>query len=406
MKKIIILGAGFGGLAAAKTLLKQKENLQITLIDKNPAHIVHGNLYEVATSPEDLTSMVELKRSVAIPLNEIFPPNDLKLVTETITEVDLNRNIVKCGEKSFEYDYLISALGSGPNFFAIPGAKDFGLTMMSAIDALKIRSQVELAIQMHKLDPKKPVINVMVVGGGVGGVEVAAELQKMIDFLAWENDYTRSKISTTIIERSPSVLKGFPDKVVQLATARLHALGVKLQLNTTIQKVNSHNVISDQGQYNYDVLVWTGGVSANSLPGNIQTPLAIGKRIEVNDFFQISNHPNVYVIGDQCCHFGPTSEPLPGTASQAIDHAEYVARRILLLSKNKKSYKHECRLYPFVIPMGGKWAIFSSQKLLISGYFGYVIRQLVWLRYFVSILGYLRGFHWWLRSNELYSRND
>lgn len=406
MKKIIILGAGFGGIAATKTLLKQKANLHITLIDKNPAHIVHGNLYEVATSPEELTSLVELKRSVAIPLKEIFYPKDVEIITGTVTEVDFKNNIVKCGEKTFSYDFLISALGSGPNFFAIPGAKDFGLTMQSATDALKIRSQVELAIQMHKLDVKKPIINIMVVGGGVGGVEVAAELQKMIDFLAWENDYPRSKITTTIIERSPSVLKGFQDKVVQLATSRLLNLGVKLQLNNTIQKVNSHNVISDQGQYNYDVLIWAGGVSANPLPGNIQTPLFFGKRIEVNDFFQLAGHSNVYVIGDQCCHFGPTGEPLPGTASQAIDHAEYVASRILLLIKNKKSDKHECRLYPFVIPLGGKWAIYSSKTLLVSGRFGYMIRQFVWLRYFVSILGYLRGFHWWLRSNELYSRND
>lgn len=406
MKKIIILGAGFGGIAVAKSLLKQNAQAEITLIDQNSDHIIHGNLYEVATSPEELTRLGELKRCVAVPLQEIFQDLPINIVQAKVEGVDLAQKIVKTVGHTFTYDYLVSALGAGPNYFAIPGAKEFSLTLLSATDALRIRSQIETAIQVHKSDYKKKVVNIVVAGGGVAGVEVSAELQKMIDFLAWENNYPRLKVITTIIERSQTVLSGFPKKVIRVGTQRLQDLGIKLQTNSSITRVEHGQVYTDQAQLPFDVLIWTAGVSANGLPGPIQTPVAIGKRIEVNEHFQLDEFRSVYVIGDQCCRHDSQGNPLPGTASQAIDHARFVAQSIALGLKNRKPLSHSCKSYPFVIPLGGKWAIFSSRNLFLKGRLGYLVRQLVWLRYFVEILGLFSGIHWWLRSNELFSRND
>lgn len=406
MKKIVILGAGFGGVAAAKALLKQNIQAEIILVDQSSDHIIHGNLYEVATSPEELTKLTELKKSVAVPLNEIFKDTPVKLVKGWVNEVDLAKQVLTVGDKNLPYDFLVAALGAGPNYFAIPGAKENALTMLSATDALRIRSRIELVIQTHKNDTRKAVVNIVVAGGGVAGVEVAAELQKMIDFVAWQNNYSRSKIMTTIIERSETVLNGFPARAITSATQRLRSLGIKLQTNSTIQNITNHDVITDQGQFPYDVLIWTAGVSANSLPGPVQTPVSVGKRIEVNELFQLQEFRNVYVIGDQCCHHDELGNPLPGTASQAIDHARFVAKALTYSIKNRAPMVHVCRKFPYVIPLGGNWAIFSSNNLFLSGYAGYLVRQLVWLRYFVSILGLFRGTHWWLRSTELFSRND
>ncbi len=406
MKKIVILGAGFGGIACAKALLKHKPNAQISIIDQSSDHIVHGNLYEVATSPEELTSLTELKRSVAVPIKEIFAGQPVEIIRARVDEVDLAKKTIRLGDKNLSYDVLVSSLGAGPNFFAIPGASENALTMLTAIDALKIRSRIETAIQTHKYDNRKPAINIIVAGGGVGGVELAAELQTMIDFLTWQNNYSRQKVMTTVVERAETVLNGFPQRVVEAGTERLRELGIKLQTNSTIKQVESANLVTDQGSFPFDVLIWTAGVSANSLPGPIQTPVSVGKRIEVNDQFQLNEFRSVYIIGDQCCRHDEQGNPMPGTASQAINHAEFVASSILATLKNQKHKNHSCLMFPFIIPMGGKWAIYSSNRLFFEGYFGYLVRQLVWLRYFASILGWWRGAHWWIRSSELYSRND
>ncbi|HMQ02001.1 MAG TPA: FAD-dependent oxidoreductase [Candidatus Doudnabacteria bacterium] len=405
-KQIVILGAGFGGIAAAKQLVKYPE-FEVTLIDQNPVHIIHGQLYEVATSPSELTSLPELKRSVEIPLLEVFSGTAVKIITARVESVNVLEQKVQAAGKSYRYDYLISALGSSPNFFAIPGADEHSLHFQTSYDALRIRTAVETALDLARLHTSLPVVNIIIAGGGVAGVEVAAELQGMLNYLSWQKNLSRNKIITTVIERSSAIISTFPERVQVVAAKRLQDLGVEVKLNTVIESVDKHFVNTNQGNLKYDIFIWAAGVRANPLPTIEQFPIKKGDRIEVDSCFRPPSNQSIFILGDQCSREDDNSGlPLPGTASQAIYQAKYVARAIRALAANQPLPKFQCQSFPYLIPLGPKWAIFASGNRLIAGYFGYLIRQLVWLRYYSSILGLRKGLHWLWRTAEIYSRND
>lgn len=405
-KQIVILGAGFGGIAAAKELIKQNRNFQITIIDRYPHHTIHGQLYEVATSPDELTSLPELKQSVEVPLSEIFPAKFVRIVVGDIEGIDLHAKVVTAANRKINYDFLVCALGSQPNFFAIPGSQDYALPFMSSYDALRIRGKIEASIQLAKTSLRHHGVNIIVAGGGVGGTEIAGELHGMLDYLSWRENYPREKIHVTIIDRGSAVLSSFPEKVQQTAAKRLQALSVTISTGTTIQSITKNSVLTDKGELPCDVLIWSAGVRANPLPTIPMLITKKGDRIEVDEYFRPTGFPNVFIIGDQCCRLDSSGNPLPGTASQAIDHAEYVAKAVTALAMNRQPEHYACRSFPFIVPLGAKWAIFSSGSWMIAGYFGYLIRQVVWLRYYISIMGFRHGVHWLLRTGELFSRND
>jgi len=132
-KQVIVIGAGFGGVRAALDLSKNPE-LSVTIIDQYPYHSVHGQLYEVATSPTELTAMPELKRSVELPLLQIFKNSPVKIVTAKVVDIKFASKTVIV-DKPYSYDYLVCALGSQPNFFSIPGASEHAWHFSSGYDA-------------------------------------------------------------------------------------------------------------------------------------------------------------------------------------------------------------------------------------------------------------------------------
>lgn len=404
-KQIIIIGAGFGGVRAALDLAKNPE-FAVTIIDQFPHHTVHGQLYEVATSPTELTMMPELKRSVELPLTQIFKNSPVKIITAKVTDINFHAKLVSAN-KNYGYDYLVCALGSQPNFFSIPGASEHALHFSSGYDALKIRGEIESTIALAKRDIKKKDIRFVIAGGGVAGVEVAAELQGMLNYLAWRENYPRHKMITSIIERSDNILSMFPPKVQTIAHQRLKALGVLLDTGVVIESISHQELQTNHGVKEFDVLIWAAGVRANPLPTTESISVKKGDRIEVDAQFRLLGQQDVFVLGDQCARIEDGSgNPLPGTASQAIHQAKYVVSAIKALSRNHQPPLFACQSFPYIIPLGPKWAIFYSDKIIVKGYLGYLMRQMYWLKYYISILGLFGGIHWLLRTTELFKRND
>ena len=405
-KQIVIIGAGFGGVAVAKKLAKQGGNFEIALINEYPHHSIHGQLYEVATSPEELTSLTELKTSVDILLTDIFINEPVKIVIGKVTEIDLVARKVVTPNKILSYDYLVCALGAQPNFFSIPGALEHALPFQSSFDAIRIRTQIETSVQMAKSNVRQPVVHVVIAGGGVAGCEMAAEMQGMLNFVAWKNNFPREKLLTTIVDRGETVLSSFPEPVRKIAAKRLSEFGVQAKLGTTIQSISKNSILTNSGELPYDVLIWAAGVRANPLPTKEEQETKKGDRVVVDEYFRLAGNQNVFVLGDQCGRLDETGNALPGTASQAIYQAGFVAAAVVSFANNQLPSGFACKQFPYLIPLGPKWAIFQSRNHLITGYFGYLIRQYVWLRYYCSILGFRRGVHWLLRTGELFSRND
>lgn len=405
--RVVILGGGFGGVACAREFSNKYPQFQVTLIDRSPYHVIHSNLYELASAPEELADLSKLKHTVAIPLQSIFKDTRVRVKQGKVRGIDAEKKMVHLEHGAMPYDYLISSLGAGPNFYGISGAQEYAIPLQSVGDALRIRNQVEFAVQTRRYATQSDVIRLMIAGGGIAGAEVAAELQGMLDFVAWKNGFDRAKIEIVIVEGTVQLLPGFNAKISRAVTQRLKLLGVTILTNLMISNVEDGMVTFSNGEKSaFDCLVWTAGVKALPLPLP-QPPLTSrGDRVEVDACFRVMGRQNIFTIGDQGCHHMPNGNPLPGTASQAIDQGRYIAQAIAALDKNVKPRKHECREYPFLIPLGGKWAIFSGKRLYIKGYFGYLIRQMVWLHYYISMLGVADGLRLYNRSSAEFSKND
>ncbi|MEZ4180085.1 MAG: FAD-dependent oxidoreductase [Candidatus Doudnabacteria bacterium] len=408
MKKIVIIGGGFGGLACAKSLLKRNKDFEITLIDKNPYHNIHGNLYEVATIPAELVDLRELKRSVNIPFAQIFKNQKINLVVGGVTAIDPERKKVLVGSSEYSYDYLVIAQGARANYYDTPGADQHALPLQTSYDALLIGSRVTQAIMELKTNLRKKSVDLVVVGGGVAGVEIAAEMRGMINFLCWENSISSEKVKLHIVERAPDVLAMMPHAVIYAAKKRLRELDVQIHTNKAITKITAHQIkTEDHKVMSYDVLIWTAGVKPEQLKfADRDMPLTLHGRCQVNGCFKAFENSTVFVVGDQSCFMDQYGNPLPGTAHQAIDEGHYVAKAIINFEKGQTPKPYHCKPAPMVITLGQRWAIFVNQRWMATGLIAYWIRELIWFRYFVSILGFGEGLHWLLRTENIYRRND
>ncbi len=404
-KKVVILGAGFGGIACARSLSKNK-SFEVIVIDKNPYHVVHGNLYAVASSPSDLTSQQEMYQSVNIPLKLIFEHQDIKFIQSEFLSIDSSKQKISLHGMSIDYGYLICSLGAQPNFFAIPGAQDYTLPLQTAEDALLLRSRIETAIIFKKNQVINRVVNIYIAGGGIAGVELAAELRMMSNFVSWENNFPADLVKITIVEMNSTILPGFENGVVSLTLERLKSLNIDLLTNTKINEFTKDHVKTATLNLNYDVAVWTAGVEAKKLPLT-DAILSKGSRVMVDQYFRVKNYDNIFSIGDQSCFLNSlTNMPLPGTAAQAVRQGRYIAHVIRSLNKNKKPSSYQCKTLPYCFPVGGKWVVFNYKQITVGGIMGYVLRELIWLKYFVSILGLFKGFHYKLRIQNLYIRDE
>ncbi len=407
-KQAVILGGGFGGISCAKSFARLYPHFDVTVIDQSANHVIHGNLYEVASSPEEIFDLKDLNQSVAVPYTKIFEGSRINFKQGKVVGIDAENNSVKLEHGSISYDYLISSLGAIPNYYGIEGAELYSIPLQRSSDALRIRDRIEFAVQSSRHDTQKDVVRFIVAGGGVAGIEVAAELQGMLDFVAWKNSYPREKIETVIIEGSGQLLPNFPARAVKDATARLESLGVKNITHRMISKVQSSMVEFSNGEkMEYDCLVWTAGVKACPLPMISSKPLVgRGDRVEVDEYFRVKNSKNIFAIGDQGCHHDKQGNPLPGNAAQAIDHGEYAAYAINKFSFNRQPRMHSCKTYPVLIPLGGKWAIFSGQRIYFKGIIGYFIREIVWLKYFASLIGWVQALKMLKHNEDIYSVNE
>jgi NADH dehydrogenase len=410
MKQIVIAGAGFGGVSTALALnknLRNSRDVQITLVDRKPYHTAHSYLYEVASSPEELTSLSELKQSVAIPLEDIFAGTRVRIEYGTITKVSALQQRLELDRGALSYDYLALALGSSPNFYGIPGAEQFSLPMKTVRDALMIRNRLQFVIEAHRWDTGKKLIRIVVAGGGFAGVETAAELKGLLDFLAWKEQYPRQQLEIMVVEGAHQLMPGMASRMATDVHNRLKDLGIIIRTNSLVTKVDEHFLEFNNGEkLEYDTLIWTAGVKANQVLFSEPIDLDRGNRAVTNERLQLAGHPNIFVIGDASCFLDKQGKPLPGTARQAIDQGKYVGAALAALVENRQPRPYSCKQFGYIVPLGGKWAIMAGRRLYMKGFWPYVFRQLGWLRYFWSVLGLRRAYELSILENRLYGRND
>ena len=346
---IIIIGAGFGGVYAAKYLARKlDQEADITVISRDNYFLFTPLLHEVATGSLSYQSVVE-------PVVEIFRGRGVHFVQEEVHSIDLDKKSVEADTRSFVYDYLVISSGAETNTYNIPGVKENAIMLKTLPDALDLRKRIIESIKKasHTDDQaeRKRLLSFIIVGGGPTGVELAAELDEFVFQVAksyYATALSAHEISITLIAASADLLPQFSPQVRSKALSVLSKKGIAVLLNTAVSEVRVDGVstkdiskpgIGDTRFISAGTIVWVAGVEASLPSMSGENHIHKSGRLLVNEFLQVEGHTEVFALGDAAIL--PIKEgemPVPQLAQAAIQEAKIVAENISTLIK----YNRDC----------------------------------------------------------------
>ncbi len=404
-KQIVILGGGFAGVRAALDLddyLHDDENYEIILIDRKDYQCYHAGLYEAATTEHTLVAARKVKRTVAIPFSDIFPHTKVKVYKAYIERIDTVSGKVVTDSKIIPYDYLVVAMGSMADFYDIPNLDKYGYTLKNLEDAIMIRNRIEDLVM--KNDQGQIIIG----GGGFAGVEFASELHNLLKHECRDHQKDPSKFKILIVEGGTNFLPGLSEKVSGMVASRMAEMGVESKFSSLITEVGSDFVMLNmKDRMPADLLIWTGGVRSCVLPVDCALEHDKKDRTLTLPSLNLGHCTNIFIIGDNLCMVDPmTKKMVPQTAQEAVHQGKLAAKNIYRMIKNKTLLPYHPTSLRYVIPVGGKFAIMYSPNLIISGFWGWVIRKAADLRYFMSVLPIWKALGYWLFENNIFMKND
>ncbi len=419
---ILILGGGFGGVRAALDLskkFKHKKDIKIILVDKHDAHTFYPSLYEVASvfgMKHEHPFHTRLYNTILLSYKEIFKgAKNVEIVQAEIKDINLEeKQVSTSGDSVLSFDYLIIALGSVVSTFGIPGVQEYAFKFKSIEDAVMLNDKIEELYDLAGRGTRTLPINILVGGAGFTGVELAAELSNCTVHIAHRHKVTQQNCtSISLIEAAPMMLPMVSEKERNIIRKRLTQIGVNIMENSAIEEVGPDFIKLKSGQMlNGDLIVWTAGIKAMEFLKNIKNlDLDERGRILVNNFLQIKNHQNIYAVGDNIIFLDPKNQkPVPQMAYVAIEQGRVVAENIArsIQSKGKsaalKLYKPDYGVW--VAPVGGKYAVAHLGAVTFSGFVGYVIHELIDLRYLFKTLPFPKAIKLFFKNLMIFSRND
>lgn len=423
MINIVILGGGFGGIRAALDLdwkLKRRQDVSITLIDRLAEQTFYPALYEVATVfgvDHQHPYHTKLKGTVCIPYAEIFAGTRVQTVQAEVIEINLeNKHLTTAGFSFYPFDYLVIALGSVPSTFGVPGAEEYAYKFKTIEDGLALADKIEELFTSIKKNERAVPVKIIVGGAGFTGIELAAELSNCVGHIAHRHKIPRRGCTAiTLIEAGPELLPLVGERERTLIKKRLAKVGVSVIESSPIVAVGPNSVkLKDGQELAGDMIIWSGGVKAPELVKKTNGLERDEKdRIVVDDWLRVKNHHEVFGVGDAVAFLDPkTQKPVPQLAYVAGEQgkvaAENIARLIFCGSKETALLEKYQPFYDaWITPVGGKYAVAHLGKgITIGGFGGYLIRQAVDLRYFLSVLSLPRALHLFLSGIKVFSKND
>src|SRR5437660_447353 len=324
--RVVIVGAGFGGLNAARAL--GKAALQITVIDRKNFHTFQPLLYQVATaglSPGE----------IAAPIRSILRRyKNVEVLMDEVTGFDLNRRVVETADQALPYDYLIVAAGARHAYFGHDDWEPLAPGLKTIEDALEIRRRVLLAFELAERQAaageSELPLNFVVVGGGPTGVELAGTLAEISRHaLAHEfRSIDPRRTHILLIEGGPRVLPTYPEDLSRSAEEQLRGLGVEVRTSAMVTLVEPGAVDIGETRLPATVVLWAAGVAASPLGKKLGAPVDRAGRVPVQADLSLPGHPEVFVIGDLAAAKDEQGKMLPGVAPVAIQEGKFVAKLI------------------------------------------------------------------------------
>lgn len=370
IKKVLIIGGGFAGVAVAQNLKNHTDKLDITLVSNKSFLEYYPSLYRVVTGRSPLEA--------CIPLSTIFPDKKIKIVEDHIESIDKEKQTAQ-GQSGSEYcwDFAVMAIGSEQAYFDVPGLKENAFTLRSVNDALKIKRHIHEIFNKHKTTEP---IHIIVAGGGATGVELSAELAIYTRKLAKQYNIDPATIIIELFESNSRLLHQLSIKVSQETEKRLRKLGVNIYLNSPITKADIERVYLPQLVVKSKTVIWTVGTEGTELATETTENTDKGKRIKTNQYLQLEETPSIYAIGDAA------ATTYSGLAQTAINDGHFVAKQIIRQVNGQELKEYTPKPVVHAIPIGYNWAIVSTKHMLLTGKTAWIIRRLADLNYFLDIL--------------------
>jgi NADH dehydrogenase len=382
--RVIIVGAGFGGLTAARRIARLP--VQVTVVDRKNHHTFQPLLYQVATaglSPGE----------IATPIRSILRSHsNVEVLLEEVLDFNLERKKVITKEQVLEYDFLIIASGATHAYFGHQEWEPLAPGLKTIEDALEIRRRVLLAFELSErqnktADQPRPPLQFAVIGAGPTGVELAGTLAEIAHH-AMNHEFRNIDPQQTrivLIEGGPRVLAAYSEELSRKAADQLRRLGVEVRTSHMVNRIEPGAVWVGDEKIAASVILWAAGVAASPLGRTLGVPIDRAGRVLVQPDLSIPGHPEVFVIGDLAALNDENGKMLPGVAPVAIQQGDWVADTISRDLKNQPRRNFRYHDKGSLATIGRAAAVAQFGKFELSGYFAW----LAWL--FIHIL-FLIGF--------------
>ncbi len=387
-KRVVIVGGGLGGLRLAEDLYGK--GMQVVLIDKNNFHQFPPLIYQIASAGIDPSS-------ISFPFRQIFRKRkDFYFRMAEARMVDTDKKILQTSIGKIDYDYLVLAAGATTNFFGNKNIEDWAIPMKTVPEAMGLRnallSNLERALTCATEEERQELLNVVIVGGGATGVEIAGALSEMKRYVIPYDypDMDSSLMHIYLIEAGDRLLAGMSQDSSKKAYDFLKSMGVDIQFGKMVTDYRDHKVIMKDGsEIPTRTFLWVSGIRANAIPGIDDSHLGRGFRFKVDQYNRIPGLQDVFAIGDQCLQTTDKDYPNghPQVAQVAIQQAKNLAKNLKKINEGEGDNS----LTPFKYNNLGSMATIGRNKAVVEigkfhsqGFFAWILWLIVHLR---SILG-------------------
>ena len=384
MKRVLIIGGGYGGLRAIETLAKYKD-IEVTLVDKNPYHYLQTEAYGYIAGKIDINDIAIDLRTWCLGFDRV------KFVQHEVEVLDIQKKSVMINNEMLIFDYIVMATGARTNFFTfIEGLRENSYGVKKLFRAFNFRTEFENIIYrklQNEASCSEDSLNIAIGGAGLSGVEVAAEMAYVINNYAKTIGEHTKEIKIYLIDASETILPGTSPYIVKNTQKRLEKLGVKILTNAFITKVEKDKMIFKNGDtLSFSFMIFTGGIKASLLNEAVACEKNRINQFVANKTLNLNNTQDVFAIGD-CVEIRDKDDNLlPPTAQTAERSAEYVAKVIRERIDGVESEDFTTNIMGMFIALGGNYAVgelFSVIK--VKGYPAYLLKKAITYAYYVGL---------------------
>ncbi|RXZ84243.1 NAD(P)/FAD-dependent oxidoreductase [Paenibacillaceae bacterium] len=381
--KIVILGAGYGGILTALRLQKELNynEADVTLVNKHDYHYITTHLHMPAAGTDN-------PENARVSISKLIDEFKIDFVKSTVVQIRPQDKKVILEDGTLSYDFLVIGVGGEPETFGIPGLGEHAMNIRSINSVRLIREHIEYQFARFKREPHRTDYLTFIVGGaGFTGIEFVGELSDRIPELCKQFDVDPAIVKLYNIEAAPTALPGFDPELVEYAMDILSKKGVTFLIGTAIKECSPNGVVVGEGEeIRSQTVIWTGGIRGNRLIDEAGFETMRG-RVKVDENLRIPGHENIYVVGDNSLMFNDQGRPFPPTAQIAMQQGVTCAHNLVASIRNQPLKTFDFKNKGTVASLGKNEAIGLAFGKKYKGRVAAWLKKMIDIRYLYIIGG-------------------